>query len=96
MADDGWQRAAARDEVKPGEVFATEIDGKIYAVSDTCTHEFALLSEGILEDSEIECPLHQARFDMRTGACLMGPATQDLDAYDVKVEGGYVFVKMRA
>ena len=106
MADeDGWQRVAAREDIKQGLVFAamlgdipialTEIEGEIYAVADTCTHEFALLSEGFLEGEEIECPLHQARFDMRTGACLVGPATQDLDAYEVKVEGTEVFVKVK-
>jgi nitrite reductase/ring-hydroxylating ferredoxin subunit len=106
MADEnGWTRVAARDEIKQGEIFATEIgdtaialtefDGQIHAVSDACTHEFALLSEGFLEEAEIECPLHQARFDMRTGACLVGPATQDLDTYEVKVEGEDVYVKIK-
>ena len=106
MADeDVWRRIAMRDEIKPGEIFTTEIgdtpialteiDGHIYAVSDTCTHEFALLSEGFIEDGEIECPLHQARFDMRTGKCLVGPATQDLERYKVRVDGDDVFVKMR-
>lgn len=103
--DDDWRRVASRSEIKPGMVFATqigdtpialtEIDGNIYAVSDTCTHEFALLSEGFLEGEEIECPLHQARFDMRDGKCLVGPATQDLDTYEVKVEGDDVFAKMK-
>jgi len=102
--NDGWRRVASRADIKQGEIFATElgdtpialteVDGKIYAISDTCTHEFALLSEGFLEAEEIECPLHQARFDVRTGACLAGPATQDVDTYEVKVEGGDVFVKM--
>jgi nitrite reductase/ring-hydroxylating ferredoxin subunit len=102
--EDGWHKVAARDEIKPGEIYAAEIagtpmalielDGKLFAIADTCTHEFALLSEGFLEAGEIECPLHQARFDVRTGSCLAGPATQDLVTYEVKVEGGEVFVKM--
>ena len=107
MADDnGWQRVAAREDVKPGVVLAadlagtpialTEIDGEIFAISDTCTHEFALLSEGFLDGEEIECPLHQARFSVRDGKCLMGPATQDLDAYDVKIVDGDVLVKLKA
>ena len=102
--EDGWQKVASRAEVKPGEIYSTELDGTpialielegtIFAISDTCTHEFALLSEGFLEAEEIECPLHQARFDVRTGTCVAGPATQDLDTYEVKVEGGEVYVKM--
>ena len=103
--DDGWQRVAAREDVKPGVMFAadlagtsialTEINGEIFAINDTCTHEFALLSEGFLEGDEIECPLHQARFSMRDGKCLMGPATQDLDTYEVKVAGGDVLVRAK-
>lgn len=106
MADEnGWQRVAARSEIREGTVFAallgdtpialTEIEGEIFAISDTCTHEFALLSEGFIEGEEIECPLHQARFDVREGKCLAGPATQDLDIYEVKVEGEDVFVKAK-
>jgi nitrite reductase/ring-hydroxylating ferredoxin subunit len=106
MADDNdWQRVAAREDIKPGVVFAanlgdtpialTEIDGAIFAISDTCSHEFALLSEGFLEGDEIECPLHQARFGVRDGKCLMGPATQDIDTYEVKVEGADVLVKVK-
>ena len=101
--DDGWQRVAAREDVKPSVVLSadlagtpialTEIDGEIFVISDTCTHEFALLSEGFLEGEEIECPLHQARFSVRDGRCLMGPATQDLDTYEVKVVGPDVLVK---
>ena len=101
--DDDWQRVASRAEIKQGEILAaefggepialTEIDGQIFAISNTCTHEFALLSDGFLEADEIECPLHAARFDFRTGRCLAGPAMQDLDCYDVKIEGDDVFVR---
>ena len=105
MANEGgWQKIAARDKIKPGEIYSTEIDGspialveiegKIFAISNTCTHEFALLSDGFLEAEEIECPLHQARFDVRTGSCVAGPATQDLDTNELKIEGGDVYVKM--
>lgn len=106
MADgNDWRRVASRAEIKPGAIFATlfgddpialtEIDGSVYAISDTCTHEFALLSEGFLEEKEIECPLHAARFDFCTGRCLEGPATQDIASYDVKIEGDDVYVKTR-
>jgi nitrite reductase/ring-hydroxylating ferredoxin subunit len=103
MIDNGWQRVASREEIKEGQMLQaqfgdepialTKIEGEIYAVSDTCPHEFALLSEGYLEGEEIECPLHQARFDVRTGRCLAGPATADLMRFEVKVEGDDVWVR---
>jgi len=101
--DDRWRRVAARVEIKQGEILArelgdepialTEIDGQVYAMSDTCTHEFALLSEGFLEAGEIECPLHAARFDVRTGRCLAGPAMQDVEVFEVKIDGDDVYVR---
>jgi nitrite reductase/ring-hydroxylating ferredoxin subunit len=105
-SNDRWQRVASRTEIKQGEALArelggepialTEIDGQVYAISDTCTHEFALLSEGFLEASEIECPLHAARFDVRTGRCLAGPAMQDLEIYEIRIEGDEVYVRKLA
>ncbi len=107
MADEGeWRRVASRSDIKQDAVLATqfgddpialtEIEGRIYAFSDTCTHEFALLSEGFLEGIEIECPLHQARFDVCSGRCLEGPAVQDLETYEVKIEGDEVYVRRGA
>ena len=107
MVDEGeWRRVASRTDIKPDVVHATqfgddpvamtEIEGRVYAFNDTCTHEFALLSEGFLEGTEIECPLHQARFDVCTGRCLEGPATQDLEIYEVKIEGDDVYARRAA
>ena len=100
----GWQRAAARDEVRAGEVLGVklgethvalvEIDGEVRAFADVCPHAFALLSQGYLEGGEIECPLHAARFEIRTGRCLAGPATEGIMVYEVKVEGGDVLVRL--
>ena len=100
---DRWQRVASRAAIKQGEILATqlgdlaialtEVDGRIHAISDVCTHEYAQLSQGYLEADEIECPLHAARFNIRTGRCLAGPATQDLDIYEVKIEADDVYVR---
>jgi nitrite reductase/ring-hydroxylating ferredoxin subunit len=90
--------------VREGEAFATELNGapialyrlggEIHAVSDMCTHEFALLSQGFVEDGVIECPLHAAQFDVRTGRCLAGPANEDLPTYEVRVDGEDVYVRV--
>lgn len=69
-------------------VFRLE-DG-FYAISDVCTHEYALLSEGFCEEGRIECPLHQACFDIRSGKALDEPAEIPLATYPTRVEGGVV------
>ena len=49
------------------------IDGEYYALEDVCPHAYALLSQGFVEDGKVECPLHEAVFDVKTGQCLHGP-----------------------
>lgn len=70
--------------------------GKIYAVQEHCTHEEGNLHEGWLEGKEIVCPLHQARFEVATGK--VNPETNwakdDLQTYEVKIEGDEIFVKI--
>lgn len=65
------------DTTPPIAVFHTE-DGRLYAIDDTCTHQDASLSEGWLEGCLVECPLHAASFDLRTGepTCLAGPPSR--------------------
>jgi 3-phenylpropionate/trans-cinnamate dioxygenase ferredoxin subunit len=103
MSDDGWVRVAAlaalaADAALPAKlgdipIALYRLDGKVYAIDDVCTHEFALLSQGFIEGGAIECPLHQACFDIATGRCLSGPATVDLRTYEVRVDGGEVYVR---
>lgn len=68
--------------------------GQLYAVHDVCTHEFALLSDGYIEDDCIECPLHQGRFDLKTGEPFGGPVTEPVRIYRVRAEGGKVYVEI--
>lgn len=70
------------------------IEGEVYATDNICTHGHARLCDGFLEDYEIECPLHQGRFDVRTGKALCEPLTQDIRAYPVKIEEGRVWVEI--
>lgn len=71
-----------------------KVDGKLYASSNVCTHEFALLSDGYLEDGCIECPLHQAKFELATGKAMCAPATKPLPIYLVKEEAGQILVDL--
>ena len=102
MAD--WHRVAAEADLQPetplgiriGEVqvAVVRLEDGIYAVNDVCTHEFALLSEGFCEDGKLECPLHQACFDIRTGKALNEPAEIPVATYPTKVEDGAVYVQL--
>lgn len=74
-------------------VCLANMGGKFYAIGNICTHEQGPLSEGILDNYEVECPWHSARFDIRTGKVLSPPAETDVPAYEVKVEGNAVFIR---
>ena len=97
-----WHRVASSADLRDGEALPVDlagtpialyrVDGKIYAVDDVCTHEYAVLSQGFVQDGTIECPLHAAQFDIATGECLSGPATQDLRTYEVRLEGDDIYV----
>lgn len=62
-------------------------DGQVYAVGDTCSHAQVSLSEGEVDDCAIECWLHGARFDLRTGEAVGPPATSPIPTYEVRIEG---------
>ena len=67
-------------------------DGELYSLDDTCTHQDASLSEGFLEDCWIECPLHAASFDLRTGRPSGPPAKKPVRVHQVTVQDGVVYV----
>lgn len=68
-------------------------DGTFYALEDVCGHQRVALSKGLLEGCVVECPLHFARFDVRTGELIDGPVSDDVLTYDVRVEDDTVYVK---
>lgn len=76
-----------RVEVNGQDVLIAVVDREVYAVSDTCTHAEVSLSEGELVDCKIECFLHGAAFDLRTGVPTTPPATTPLATYQVALEG---------
>src|SRR2546430_10537765 len=98
MSDEaGWVKAASRGDLGVGDILGVivagkeialyEIDGALYATDDICTHAYAKLSDGWLDKSEIECPLHAGRFDVKTGKALCPPVTDDIKTYPVRIVG---------
>lgn len=70
------------------------VDGEVYATDNVCTHGHARLCDGFLEGHEIECPLHQGRFDVRSGKALCEPLAADIRTYPIKIEDGSVYVEI--
>ena len=97
-----WIKIASADQVGEDEAIAVTVGelqlavfhsaGAFHATDNVCTHQYALLSEGYVEEGCVECPLHQARFDLRTGQALCAPATKPIRVYPLKVEGLDIFV----
>ena len=74
-------------------VLLANVDGSFYALQDRCGHKWAPLSRGRLDGHIVECPLHFAQYDVRTGKLIDGPVAADLPVYEVRVDGDTVFVK---
>lgn len=62
------------------------------AVSGWCSHERASLLRGEVVGEEIQCPIHGARFSLRTGRQRSLPAVRPIASYPVRVEEGVILV----
>ena len=101
---ENWIDAAALDDVPPGDVIGVNVagkdialyavDGEVFATDNICTHGHARMSDGFLEGREIECPLHQGKFDVCTGKALCVPLTENIKTYAVKIEAMRVMLKL--
>ncbi|BDB28403.1 ferredoxin [Cupriavidus sp. TA19] len=99
-----WIEAALLSSVPQDDVIAVAVegreialygvDGDVYATDNICTHGHARLCEGFLEGHEIECPLHQGRFDVRNGAAMCAPLTEGIRTYPVRIEGDRVYLDL--
>lgn len=99
-----WTDATAFDEVPDDDVTSVQLEGRdialykvegtVFATDNTCTHGHARLCDGFLEGHEIECPLHQGKFDVRDGSPTCAPVTEALRCYPVRIEDGRVFLQL--
>lgn len=99
-AGGAWHKVTRTTDLLQGEMTSVEtggmqiavynVDDVFFATDDMCSHAHANLTEGWLDGYEIECPLHAARFDVRTGQVLSSPATCNLKTFPVRIDGGGV------
>jgi 3-phenylpropionate/trans-cinnamate dioxygenase ferredoxin subunit len=97
-----WVRVAAVTAIAPGDYASAEvggsfvavfnIGGEFFALEDVCTHDGGGLAGGAVEDHQVVCPRHGARFCLRTGKALSAPAYEPVRCYPTRVVEGYVEV----
>ena len=73
-----------------------KLDDGVYAINNDCTHGNAKLCDGFVDGHLVECPFHQALFDVRDGAVTCGPASEPVKTWPVKIENGRVWVDLNA
>jgi len=101
---DSVVRVCAKSDVAPDSVkaFAVgdktlavyNIDGRIYATDDECTHAAASLADGMLNGDVIECCMHMGSFRVSTGEVVDPPCEVPLRTYQVIMRGDDVFVDL--
>jgi 3-phenylpropionate/trans-cinnamate dioxygenase ferredoxin component len=97
-------RVGSRQEIGDGEMQYVEAGGKelvvvrvgeeLFCIDAVCTHAFGYLDQGELEGFEVQCPLHEGRFDVRSGAAVCLPAVDPVGTYPVVVEDDDVYVRL--
>lgn len=80
-------------EVNGKEIALFNVEGKFYAIDNTCRHAGGPLGEGMLDGSIVTCPWHHWKYNIMTGASPVNPQVK-VDAYEVKVEGDDIKVKV--
>jgi len=98
----GWARVAAVEDLPDGAAAAVyfrgdqvalfNLEGRIYALGNRCSHANGPLVEGAVEGGCVTCPYHGSRFDLASGQPRGGPAVKPVPTYQVKVEDGAVFL----
>ncbi len=97
-----WIDVAAEDDLFEGAGIAVtpaghdialfKIEQGVFAINNLCTHGNARLCDGFVEGHQVECPFHQALFDLRDGTVTCGPATEPVKSWPVKIENGRVWL----
>ena len=100
---ENFQEVAKVDDVSPGSATVVDVKGveialinsggQLHAIGNECTHAGGSLGDGdLIEENQIECPLHGSVFDITTGEPVVGPADEPVPVYPTKVENGIIKV----
>lgn len=79
-------------EVEGVKIVLAHSEGEIFALADQCSHEEFPLSDGDIVGGQVECILHGARFDLKTGQAKALPAVRPVKAYETRVLNGEIQV----
>ena len=101
-----WIDVGAADAVRERAPLAVSLEGEhlvivrcgadLYAVEDRCTHDGESLEGAEVEDCQIICPRHGAKFCLRTGEALTPPAYEPVRTYTVREQAGRVLLEQPA
>ncbi len=104
MNQSNWVDALSADDLPSDDVIGVVVGGRdiavyavgddVYATDNICTHGQARLCDGFLDGHEIECPLHQGKFDVRNGRPTCEPVTEAVRSYPVRITGQRVYLQL--
>ena len=104
MNNPNWVDVLSADDLPTDDVIGLVVAGRdiavytvgdeVYATDNTCTHGQARLCDGFLDGHEIECPLHQGKFDVRSGKPTCEPVTEALRSYPVRIDGQRLYLQI--
>jgi naphthalene 1,2-dioxygenase system ferredoxin subunit len=99
-----WVDAMSTADLSTDDVIGVIVGGRdiaiftvgdaVYATENLCTHGHARLCDGFLDGHEIECPLHQGKFDVRDGRPTCAPVTEAIRSYPIRIDGERVVVQV--
>ena len=103
MSGPHWIDALSANDLPSDDVIGVVVSGRdiaiytvgdeVYATDNICTHGQARLCDGFLDGHEIECPLHQGKFDVRSGQPTCEPVTVALRSYPIRIDGQRVLLQ---
>ena len=104
--DEQWVKVCSEKSLKNGEmldfdqdtkkILIAKIGGTVYATDRICTHAYADLSTGIMNEEEktVTCPLHLSAFKLDTGVPQNLPAEEPIKTYKVKIQDNSIYIKL--